>query len=153
MSAPLAPLGPIAARRPAPVLSRGKPKAGNGIRAWSGAILLALAVTGLAPGCRPSPYADRRLQMRLDNMRETLDAAGRSEASRPAKLEAAGQYIDMSLRRSARRLVDNAREAERMVQRDVQRFGDLQPVYLRETLRLLWGRPERIEENFITLFF
>jgi hypothetical protein len=91
--------------------------------------------------------------MRLDNMRMPLDALAQSEAARPRKLEAAGAYIGMSLERSAVQLVNNTREAGRMLQRDVRRFGDSQPLYLQAALELLWGHPEQIEENFITLYY
>lgn len=119
---------------------------------------LCLTQTGLAliaflSGCHPNPYAERRLQMRLDNMRTPVESLARSEASRPARLEADSDDIGMSLRRSAARLDANAQAAMQLLERDVDRFEAQQPVYLHEALRLLWGRPEEIEENAITLFY
>jgi hypothetical protein len=115
-------------------------------------VVLAAGLMGLM-GCEPSKYSAQRLKMREERLTDTAKLWARAEETRPARLERAGKFIqddlalhDARLKRAAQWFVD-------WQKRDVQRFEERGPVYLDKTGKILWGKPERVEDNAITLFY
>jgi hypothetical protein len=91
--------------------------------------------------------------MRTEGLRETMGIWSKAEQDRPARLRRAAEFIPDNLNRQAAALDRNSREAERLGERDVQRFRDRQPVYRETTGRILWGKPEQIPREIPILFY
>ncbi len=116
-------------------------------------LLAAAGLLGGNAGCPSSELAERRLRMRDENLRETVNTWADVEQTRPARLRMAGEYIAWNERHHAEALDRNAREAQRLLKDDVQRWQEHQPLYWKETGRILWGKPEQIENYAIIMFF
>ncbi len=121
-------------------------------RARAGSLAMA-AVLVLLAACKPAPYAERRLQMRVDSMRTTAQTWAKTEESRPGKVERDVAYARQILDRDAAHMERDARWFVDWQKRDVERWRKRGPIYLDKAGKILWGEPERIEENAITLFF
>ena len=114
-------------------------------------VLLAAQVAGV--GCDTLPGGDRRMRMRTDGLRETVGIWSKVEQERPARLRRAAEFIAADLNRQAVAFERNAREAERLAERDVQRFQDRQPLYRDTAGRILWGKPQQIPPEIPILFY
>lgn len=117
------------------------------------AACLSLVALLASAGCEPSPDAQRQVRMRTNNMARTASVYAGSEASRPGKLQRAGDYISMSVQRDVARVPRAGGYIEDWWNRDCKRVQERQPVYLDEAGRILWGKPETIEHNAIIMFF
>ena len=114
---------------------------------------LLIAVTTMSLGCEPSPSARRQLRFRTDRLQRTAGMLSRSEQSRPDRLRHDAEFISTDLKRQAAAFERDTREAERLGQRDLQRFHDRQRLYRDTTGRILWGKPQQIEPEVPILFF
>jgi hypothetical protein len=116
-------------------------------------MLLPLALGGASVGCQNADFGERRLQMRDESLRWTADMLAKSEESRPERLRTALAYIGANEERHAEALDWDAREVRRLLRDDVDRWQQRQPLYWKETGRILWGQPDQIERNAITMFY
>lgn len=102
----------------------------------------------------PTNYAAERLNLRLDRVRTTAQVLADSERSRPGKLAYAANYAAVTIpKQNVEHLQRNGQEAGRLIQREFQRFEERQPLYWEKALQILYGKPQDIESNAITLFF
>jgi hypothetical protein len=123
-------------------------------------ISLAAGMAALGPvlglllaGCEASPELKRRVKLREDNLCATAGAVWRSEERRPGELRSDFAYMGYALKRSAGYLKNNAASGVQILERDVRRFRNNGPVYLKKTGQLLWGHPGEIEGNAIDMFY
>jgi len=123
--------------------------------ALRGGALGAVVAAGLIvlSGCDPSPYAQRRLRMREERLNYTVQTWARSEEIRPGRLEHDIAFIPQDLELHAARLKRAGQWFVDWQKRDAERFRQRGPIYLDKTGKVMWGKPERIEDNAITLFF
>ncbi len=119
------------------------------------AVALALLALGIAAalGCEPSPMAQRRTQMRLNNLHETGTMLAQSEQRRPANLREDMDWVKREQQHRDRDLKDSAAWFGQLFQRDVEHFKAQQPEYRREIERIFRGKPETIEDTAIILFY
>ncbi|MEW6250909.1 MAG: hypothetical protein AB1716_09700, partial [Planctomycetota bacterium] len=103
-------------------------------------------------GCE-SPAARARLQKRLTSLHNTAETFAGSEAGRPAKTQRDLTYVVDSERRRARQLRDNAEWFGDLSEREVRRFESRQDEYRATIERLFRGKPERIADNAVILFY
>ncbi len=101
-----------------------------------------------------SDYAEQRLNFRLSRIRYDVAFATEAEAQRPQRLARTAELLAVTRpRHDVERLRANVQEAGRLIRQDCQRWQERQPLYWEEALRILYGKPEHIEHNAITLFF
>jgi hypothetical protein len=140
--------------KPMPPPSRdASPRAGNPHYRRLFAVLAAACAPALLSGCEMSRTAERRLDKRVQGMVRPIEVWGAREAKRPDNLAAGANWIAMDLERSAGRLERNLQWFGEWQRRDFERWQARQPVYLKKTGSILWGRPENIENTAIKLFF
>jgi hypothetical protein len=119
-------------------------------RTASGVVaLIAIAATG----CQPSEKADRALQARLGSLNYTLNRFAKSEQDRPAQLERDLNFAAREFSERPVTLNQNLTWFGQIAQDDVQRWESRQPLYWKKTGEIFWGRPERIENTAIILFW
>ncbi len=112
------------------------------------------ALLALTTGCQHQQMAERRAQMRRENIGYVVDSIVRSEASRPARMNDTFGAIE----RKRRLDVENTRRNGALVQdyfdRGFRRWEERQPAYRDGIERLiLHGKPENIEPTAIILFW
>jgi hypothetical protein len=112
-------------------------------------VLLLLATVG----CQQTRFADERLAMRGDNLGQTCSAVERSEQRRPRQLARTTDRAAARVARARSAARENAAELEQVRRRRWERWNERGPDYAWHVLRILGGRPERIERNAIILFF
>lgn len=114
---------------------------------------LVLTLLPLA-GCQHQHLAQERAQTRLDRFASTPAYLAESEAGRPQRFVGTADYFGWYFRHQTEEFGANAQAAAgQFLGRDVQRAGERLPADGKEAVRMLYGRPERIEENAILLFF
>lgn len=91
--------------------------------------------------------------MREERLSYTWQTYVKSEKERPAMLERNAAFIPADIKLHAARLKTASQWFVDWQKRDIERFRERGPVYLDKTGKILWGNPERIENNAITLFF
>jgi hypothetical protein len=111
------------------------------------AILLVLV------GCDPSPYARQRLRMREERLSSTWNTFVKSEKDRPAILARNAAFIPANIKLHEARLKAAAQWFVDWQKSDIERFRQRARLNLDKTGKIMWGHPERIEDNAITLFF
>lgn len=105
-------------------------------------------------GCAHSDYASRRLEQRGAGMERTLETLTRSEAERPAQLNRGLRLAaEAETRERPKKLARELRGAEEILRHDARRFDERQQAYVREIMRLLWGKPELIEKTAVDMFY
>jgi hypothetical protein len=117
---------------------------------------VALGVLLCAPllGCEPSRAGPRQFRARLENIRDTATVLAEWERARPAKLRQTGDwFVNEHIQRPQRFVRDITYADKDFFQRDYKRWLARQPDYWREAGRLLWCKPQRIEETAIQMFY
>ena len=116
--------------------------------AWMGLVLVSLS----AAGCQHRNLANERVQMHQERMAETIEVARASEQGRPAKYQESLGFAEAYFAHQAERFDANKAEAERLMQRDVQRGAERLSTYSADAVRILWGHPERIDYTACFMF-
>jgi len=106
--------------------------------------LALLVAAACASGCQHQRLAQQRAQPRLDR---------ESEGSRPQHLANTAGYFDWYFRHQTERFGANLQGAGAYLGRDVERAGPRLRTIGQKAAESMYGRPERIEENAILLFF
>ena len=110
------------------------------------------AVTVAVTGCEEE-YSRQRMTMRTERLQRTVQVWSDSERARPARLERDLAWIPFDTQRRVERTQRDAQWFVDWQKRDIERFHDRGPIYLDKAGKILWGKPEKIEHNAITLFY
>lgn len=86
-------------------------------------------------------------------MANTLNVYLQSERERPQKLERTIALMGHVIEEDAAQLDRNTRWFAKIIESDVRRFEERQPLYRAVILDLLDGKPENLEHNAIDLFY
>jgi len=111
------------------------------------------AVAGLATGCQHNQFAERQAAIRVEKLGRTAETWAAAEQSRPARLDRMVRHAAWYFDNQAVEFNRNLRGAGWYLKRDLDRAGCRLPAYGEEALRILYGKPERIERNAIILFY
>jgi len=115
--------------------------------------LALLVAAACASGCQHQRLAQQRAQTRLDRFAATPAHFAESEGSRPQHLANTAGYFDWYFRHQTERFGANLQGAGAYLGRDVERAGPRLRTIGQKAAESMYGRPERIEENAILLFF
>ena len=116
--------------------------------------IVTAAALAAVTGCQHQQMAERRAQMRRDNVDYVVDSIVRSEASRPGRVDNTVGLIERRWRLDVENTRRNGELVHEYFERDFQRWEDRQPAYRSAIERLiLRGKPENIEPTAIILFW
>lgn len=104
-------------------------------------------------GCRHPGLAAREAQARQDSLTTTAQIWSRSEQGRPERVRRMSRHVGWYFAHQAECFERNVQGAERYIDRDLERFAPRMQRAGKRAAELLYGKPERIEENAIILFF
>lgn len=110
-------------------------------------------ILAFTAGCRHEDFARDRLEMRGGHIAEVADTVARSETRRPMVLDRTTDRIRETIAIDVRRMPRNQRALEDYARHDWTRLRSRSPEYRRNAERILWGRPDTIERNAISLFY
>ncbi len=120
-------------------------------RLAAGFSLAALLVA--TAGCQHRQLADKLTARRLQSLSDTADTFAKSEGRRPRELCESLVYADSYFRRQAVELGRNINETGRLAKQEAGRVEHHLIPYSNDALRIMYGKPEEIEENAIILFY
>jgi len=106
-----------------------------------------------ATGCQNQKLAEQRSRTRIERLEHTTQIWAASERGRPAKTVQMLRHGEWYIQHQTEELDRNGREAGRLIEREFRRPEDRGPALGEWGLKLLYGKPERIERNAIILFF
>ena len=106
-----------------------------------------------AAGCQNQKLAEQRSKARIEKLGRAPQIWAASERGRPAKTVQMLKHGEWYIQHQAEELDRNGREAGRLIERELRRPEERGPALGEWGLKLLYGKPERIEGNAIILFF
>lgn len=119
----------------------------------AGGLLLLIAAVAAAAGLGCQTPAHRVVRGREASLKYALRTIDRSERSRPARFERTSDHIARVTRIDADRSRENPGELAGLIQRDAERWEENQSFWLKRIERHAAGKPERIGENALILFY
>ncbi len=105
-------------------------------------------------GCaNPNPAADRAIALRTARLQDTVDIAKKEETRREPQMAYTLNLAREDIERDRDAdLPSNVKLLSDRLDDDIERFEERQPRYRKDTLDVLRGKPETIEETAIKLF-